>query len=99
MAEENTLIYRRAIIRDVKPIQKIINDHASRDEMLPRSLNQIFESLRDFTVCEDSGTVVGCCALHILWEDLAEIRSVAIAPAYQKRGIGRELEPEHPGGP
>ncbi len=91
MAEENTLIYRRAIIRDVKPIQKIINDHASRDEMLPRSLNQIFESLRDFNVCEDSGTVVGCCALHILWEDLAEIRSVAIAPAYQKRGIGREL--------
>jgi len=91
MSEKKELIYRKARISDAKTIQKIINVHASNDEMLPRSLNQIYESLRDFNVCEVEGEVRGCCALHILWEDLAEIRSVAIASEYQGLGIGKTL--------
>lgn len=91
MADKSELTYRRATIPDVKEIQKIVNFHAAKDEMLPRSLNQVYETLRDYNVCEANGMLVGCCALHIMWEDLAEIRSVAIHPDYQGRGIGREL--------
>jgi len=91
MQEKTEKIYRKAIISDVKPMQKIINNLASQDEMLPRSLNQIYETLRDFWVCIMDDTVCGCCALHIMWEDLAEIRSVAIPPEYQRQGIGKKL--------
>lgn len=59
--------------------------------MIPRSLNELYETLRDFFVCEDSGGVRGVCALHIMWEDLAEIRSLAVEKKYQRRGIGKNL--------
>ena len=59
--------------------------------MLPRSLNEIYETLRDFWVAEEAEKVVGCCALHISWEDLAEIKSLAVAKNKQKKGIGRLL--------
>lgn len=91
MASQSEYKYRKAIISDVPVIQKIINDLAANDEMLPRSLNQLYDHLRDFWVCEADGAVRGCSAFHVLWSDLGEIRSVAIDPAYQKKGIGREL--------
>lgn len=59
--------------------------------MLPRSLNEIFEHIRDFYVCSDDDTVIATTALHILWEDLAEIRSIAVSTPYQGKGIGRRL--------
>ena len=59
--------------------------------MLPRSLNEIYENIRDFLVCSDNGTIVATSALHILWEDLAEIRSVAVSKKYQGLGIGKKL--------
>ena len=59
--------------------------------MIPRSLNEIYETLRDFVVCEDYGDICGVCALHIMWEDLAEIRSLAVDKKYQKKGIGKTL--------
>ncbi len=59
--------------------------------MIPRSLNELYETVRDFFVCEADGDVRGVCALHIMWEDLAEIRSLAVEKRYQGVGIGRNL--------
>ena len=82
---------RKATVDDVKGIHKLVNFYAKRDRMLPRSLNEIYENLRDFFVYIDRKKVVGCCALHIDWEDLAEIRSLAVAKPKNGRGIGRRL--------
>lgn len=82
---------RRAKISDLKYIHKLINDFAKREAMLPRSLSELYEGMRDFTVCEYNGTILGVCALHIIWEDLAEVRSLAVDREYQKLGIGKTL--------
>jgi len=82
---------RKAVITDTKKIQRLVNDFARKEEMLPRALNELYESLRDFIVYEDRGEVVGVCALRILWEDLAEIRSLAVLRESQGAGIGRLL--------
>ncbi|GAB4540575.1 MAG: N-acetyltransferase [Thermodesulfovibrionia bacterium] len=82
---------RKAVIGDVKEIHSLINKFAKKDKMLPRSLNEIYENIRDFFVCIDRGRVVGVSAIHILWEDLAELRSIAVLNGYQGKGIGKEL--------
>ncbi|GAB4389741.1 MAG: N-acetyltransferase [Thermodesulfovibrionales bacterium] len=82
---------RKARASDVRAIHSLVNDFARRQEMIPRSLNEIYENLRDFTVCEVDGAVAGVCALHVLWEDLAEIRSLAVKKDFQGLGIGRSL--------
>ena len=60
---------RKAKVTDVKNIQKLINYHAKRDKMLPRSLNELYENIRDFFVYTDGAKIYGACALHIDWED------------------------------
>ena len=82
---------RKAKVKDVKQIQKLISVFAQKDIMLPRSLNEIYENLRDFFVCEKVGKVCACCALHISWGDLAEVKSLAVASGQQSKGIGRQL--------
>ncbi|HBU08736.1 MAG: GNAT family N-acetyltransferase [Omnitrophica WOR_2 bacterium RIFOXYB2_FULL_45_11] len=82
---------RKAKIGDIKRIQELINYFAGQDLMLPRSLNILYENLRDFFIYEDKNKIVGCSALHISWDDLAEIKSLAVAKNYQNKGIGRKL--------
>jgi amino-acid N-acetyltransferase len=82
---------RKARISDLKHVHALINDFAKREQMIPRSLNELYETLRDLFVCEVDGDIYGVCALHIMWEDLAELRSLAVDRRYQKRGIGRNL--------
>ncbi len=82
---------RKAKISDLKQVHRLINDFAKREQMIPRSLNELYETLRDFVVCDIDGNVCGVCALHIMWEDLAEIRSLAVDKGHQKRGIGKNL--------
>jgi amino-acid N-acetyltransferase len=82
---------RRAKITDVKPIQKIVNSYAKRHQLIPRSLNDLYENLRDFFVYEEDGDMAGVCALHVMWEDLAEIRSLVVKRPYQGRGVGKSL--------
>jgi amino-acid N-acetyltransferase len=82
---------RKASIKDIKKIHSIINTSASRGEMLPRSLGELYDNMRDYFVYEDKGKVLGTCALHICWEDLAEIRSLCVAESSRKKGIGRML--------
>jgi len=78
----------KAKIADAIQMHKIINFFADRGEMLPRSLSELYENIRDFFVYRDNGKVVGCAALHINWSELAEIKSVAVAEEYQRKGIG-----------
>lgn len=79
---------RKARVTEAKEIHRIINEFARREQMLPRALNDIYECLRDFYVWEQDGGIQGVCALRVVWEDLAEIRSLAVRDAYQKQGIG-----------
>lgn len=82
---------RKATVEDVKNIQKLVNFHAEKGEMLPKSLGDICDNIRDFFIYEENDTMLGCCALHITWVDLAEIRSLAVADEAQGKGIGRKL--------
>ena len=82
---------RKAGIADIKQIQVLINAFARQDLMLPRSLNELYENIRDFWVAEENKKIIGCCALHISWDDLAEIKSLAVSKNRQRRGIGNEL--------
>jgi amino-acid N-acetyltransferase len=82
---------RKAQIHDVKEIQKLLMKYASQGDMLSRSLSELYESLRDFFVSADDGTLLGTAALHIVWDDLAEVRSVAVAEEAGRKGIGSQL--------
>ena len=84
---------KKACIGDVKTIHRLINVSAGREEMLPRSLMDIYGSLRDFFVyCDDeSRNIQGICAMNIIWENLAEIRSLYVVEPYRGKGIARKL--------
>ncbi|MBN1918583.1 MAG: N-acetyltransferase [Verrucomicrobia bacterium] len=82
---------RKAHVKDAERIQALVNYWAKQDEMLFRPLSEIYESLRDFWVWEQDGHVLGTTALHVDWKDLAEIRSMAVDPDEQGRGIGTAL--------
>ena len=82
---------RKATLSDVKGIQSLINQYAATGQMLPRTLNEIYEHLRDFHVYVEDVSIVGVCALHVSWDGLAEIRSLAVRNDSVKRGIGSSL--------
>lgn len=82
---------RKAQISDVKDIQKLLMTFANRGDMLSRSLSELYESLRDFYVVEEDGVLLGAAALHVVWEDLAEVRSVAVNEDAGRKGIGSRL--------
>ena len=82
---------RKAKIKDIKQIQKLINFFAAEGLMLPRSINEIYENIRDFWVYVEERRILGCLALHISWEDLAEIKSLAVEKSYHNKGIGYQL--------
>ena len=83
---------RKARMSDVKGIQQLIAEYARKGDMLPRSLADIYENLRDYFVFEeDGGELAGSAAIHIMWEDLAEVRSLAVREGRMRRGIGTQL--------
>ncbi len=82
---------RKAKISDVKAMQSLVNHYAESGQMLPRTLNELYEDLRDFHVFEESGSLIGVCALHVSWDGLAEIRSLAVRQDRTKSGIGTAL--------
>jgi amino-acid N-acetyltransferase len=82
---------RKAQIADVKDIQRLLMTFANRGDMLSRSLSELYESLRDFYVVEEGGVLLGAAALHVVWEDLAEVRSVAVTEDAGRKGIGSRL--------
>lgn len=84
---------RKARISDVASIHQLLSTFAKQGALLGRSLSELYDSVRDFYVFQDGddGPVVATCALHICWEDLAEIRSLAVAEDCQHRGLGTRL--------
>jgi amino-acid N-acetyltransferase len=85
-------LVRRARVTDAGEIQRLITVFADRDEMLHRSLGEIYENIRDFFVTEDeAGVIVGCGGLHVCWSHLAEVKSLAVDEACQGRGYGKRI--------
>jgi amino-acid N-acetyltransferase len=85
---------RKALIRDVKPIHALLSYYADQGLLLPRSLSELYDHLKDHFVMEEKGSensLIGVSALGICWEDLAEIRSLAIAQDAQGRGLGSQM--------
>ncbi len=84
---------RRATLRDVKSIHRLIAEQAQSGHILARAMSELYSQVKDFIVSEDdgSGEIVGCGALQIVWEDLAEIRSLAVQTEYQGQGLGTAL--------
>ncbi|MCX7804659.1 MAG: N-acetyltransferase [Planctomycetota bacterium] len=88
---EHAARVRRARVTDVPEMHDIINEYALEGLMLPKSKGELYEGIRDFYVAEGGGRILGCAALHVMWEDLAEIRSVAVRREYRHTGIGSRL--------
>jgi len=87
------LYIRKARVQDVKSIHGLLLQNAGQGLLLPRSLSDLYRQLRDFFVLADheAETVHGCCALAITWEDIAEVRSLAIAEDRRGLGFGKRL--------
>ena len=85
------MTFRKPKLADAEGIYVLANYYAEKGEMLSRSRHLIYESIRDFIIAEDDGKLVGMGALHIMWDDLAEIRTVAVAEGYKRMGIGYRI--------
>ncbi len=84
---------RKATIKDVKAIHVLLQEYGKKEELLARPLSELYDHLRDFCVYVDdkNHNMIGCCALQFCWEDLAEIRSLAVHPDHLGKNIGTEL--------
>ncbi|MCL6453115.1 MAG: N-acetyltransferase [Alicyclobacillus sp.] len=82
---------RKATVDDVESMQHLIGQFAAEGLMLPRSEKSLYETIQNFTVAESAGRVVGTAGLHVLWKDLAEVRSLAVSPDCHGQGLGRRL--------
>ncbi len=85
------MIYRKPTFKDVEAIHKLVNDYAEKGLMLARSRNVLYETLRDMVVAEEDGQIVGVGGLHLVWDELAEVRALAVAPEVVRKGVGRAL--------
>ncbi|MEA3345351.1 MAG: N-acetyltransferase [Chloroflexota bacterium] len=86
-----TAVIRPAMVDDGVAIYELVNYYAQQGLMLPKSQSAVYESIRDFLVAEQDGKVVGCGALQITWQELGEVRSLAISDGCRRRGIGRRI--------
>ncbi|GAF97875.1 unnamed protein product, partial [marine sediment metagenome] len=84
---------RKATIKDIKAIHKLLQEYGIKGELLPRPLSVLYDHVRDFSVYVDerNDDVIGCCALQFCWDDLAEIRSLAVHPEHLRKKIGSKL--------
>lgn len=82
---------RKATMADVADMHSLLNGYADKGMLIGRSISSIYDKLRDFFVYIDDGRLVGMCALQISWDNLAEVRSLAVAEDYHGKGLGREL--------
>jgi amino-acid N-acetyltransferase len=84
---------RKATIKDIKSIHSLLQEYGRKGELLPRPLSVLYDHVRDFSVYVDDkeANVLGCCALQFCWDDLAEIRSLAVHPDHTGQRIGSKL--------
>lgn len=86
-----SIIIRPARTSDIKDIRAIIDEYAASRRLLTKETVTLYESVQEFTVAETAGKIVGCGAVHILWEDLAEVRSVAVDESVRGQGVGHGI--------
>ncbi len=103
--EDSRIVIQKAQIRDVEEILGLVNGFAASNLMLPRGPQYLYENIRDFVIASDPNVpvysmtetrealnlIVACGSLHVLWEDIAEVRALAIHPDYQHLGLGSKL--------
>lgn len=85
------MIYRKPTFDDIEEIYNLINIHAQQGVMLARSRNTLYETLRDMIVAEEDGKIIGVGGIHIIWNRLVEVRSMAVLPDRVHQGIGSEI--------
>jgi len=85
------LVIRSAKTLDVRAIRELVDSYAAPGQMLAKETVTLYEGVQEFTVAELDGKIVGCGALHTLWEDLAEVRTVAVEKSMHKQGIGHQI--------
>jgi len=86
-----SVVVRPAKTSDIKKIRKIVDSFAEQRRLLSKETVTLYEGVQEFTVAEVDGEIVGCGALHVLWEDLAEVRTVAVIESMHGKGIGHEI--------
>ncbi len=91
MNQEGGVKLRRAYPGDAEGIREMVNQYAAQGMMLPRSLSSIYERIRDFRVIVAEDRILGCAALQVCWDDMAEIRTLAVARDIRRKGWGRGL--------
>jgi amino-acid N-acetyltransferase len=103
--DERPIAIQKAQIRDVEEIIELVNGFAAKNLMLPRGPQYVYENIRDFVIASDRNVpvysltktrevlhmIVACGSLHVLWDDIGEIRALAINPDYQHLGLGSKL--------
>jgi amino-acid N-acetyltransferase len=89
-SQDRTLVIRRARTSDVPAIKQLVDTYAGRI-LLEKNLVTLYEAVQEFWVAEHQGKVVGCGALHVMWSDLGEIRTVAVDPAMTGHGVGHAI--------
>ncbi len=82
---------RPAQTRDIKGIRQLIDSYAPQGRLLSKETVTLYESVQEFTVAVEGDQVVGCGALHVLWEDLAEVRTVAVSENLRGQGVGHKI--------
>lgn len=90
-AKQNRFEVRPAVAGDVPAIHDLIKYHAQMGRMILRGFDELYADLRSFMVAEDHGKLIGCASVHLFWNDLAELKCVAVKEDQQRRGIGRAV--------
>jgi amino-acid N-acetyltransferase len=88
---DEDVVVRPARTADVVHVRRLLDQHAEDRRLLSKATVTLFEDVQEFVVAEFGGVVVGCGALHVLWEDLGEVRTLAVDPGHVRRGIGSAL--------
>lgn len=86
-----TVELRRAKMGDVREMHRLLSYFADKREVLPRSISEIYENLQQFHVAVARGRIVGTCALYVTWDNLAEVKALAVDEKFQGKGIGKRL--------
>jgi amino-acid N-acetyltransferase len=82
---------RAARTCDIAAVRHLVDTYAPDRRLLGKATVQLYEDVQEFVVAETAGAIIGCGALHVMWEDLAEIRTVAVDPAHTGQGVGRAV--------
>ncbi|WP_406731257.1 amino-acid N-acetyltransferase [Streptomyces sp. NBC_01794] len=89
----NAITVRRARTSDVPSVRRLVDPYVSEGILLDKATVTLYEAIQEFWVAErdEDAEVVGCGALHVIWEDLAEVRTLAVDPAFKGTGIGHHV--------